>query len=129
MTVLEQIIVDLIDSLPELYARPVIGSTPPEYGISFAYAGGNRDKYMHTAEQSGKALLSVSAKHKYQGAALSVLTQIHDALCGMDKVADAYRICDIRTASAPACAGQEESGQWVYTSSLEVDYFERSKSK
>lgn len=129
MTLLEQMIVDLVDALPQLYAKPVIGSTPPENGISFVYAGGGRDKYMHTAEQSGTALLTVSAKHEWQGTALSVLVQIHDALCGMDRMTDTYRICDIRTASAPTCAGQEESGQWVYTSSLEVSYFERSTNR
>lgn len=122
-SVYDEVLVDVVGRITEQYAQVVIGSTPPENGISIAWTGGQEKRYLHAGAKISMSVV-LNAKHESQLIALNALGRIHAALGSIRRFpqTEHYRIFSIKTQNAPAFAGREQSGQWVYVSSLTVTF-------
>lgn len=106
------------------YAKVTIGPLPPANGISIAWSAGNLNTFFDK-----KAAVSMSAvlnaKHIDQQKAADALGRIHTAL-NMTKsypAASNFQITNIETAGAPSYLGREQNQQWMYGSSLKINFF------
>ncbi|MCD8356260.1 MAG: minor capsid protein [Clostridia bacterium] len=125
-TIYDEILADVITNyFPETCKTTlVVGATPPENSVSVAWTGGNETRYMHSTKFKSDMTIVVNAKNESQLAALQILGRIHQALTSVRRFPnnEKYRIFSIMTQNAPAFAGREESGQWVYVSSLLIRF-------
>lgn len=102
----------------------IIGSMPPDNGISIAWAGG----YLNTFVDKRAAVemsAVLNAKNTDQEKAAALLSDIHTSL-NMRKeypAAENFQITNIETSSAPSYLGREENDQWLYGSSLTVKFY------
>lgn len=102
----------------------IIGSMPPDNGISIAWAGG----YLNTFVDKRAAVemsAVLNAKNTGQEKAAALLSDIHTSL-NMRKeypAAENFQITNIETSSAPSYLGREENEQWLYGSSLTVKFY------
>ncbi|MDO4174553.1 MAG: minor capsid protein [Eubacteriales bacterium] len=114
---------DIISRIPEIGVPLLVGATPAENGVRIAWTGGEEKRYLHGAGKTTMTVV-VNAKHELQLTALHILGQIHTALTSIRRFEPTaeYRIIGVQTQSAPAFAGREKSGQWVYVSSLAVTF-------
>ena len=102
----------------------IIGSMPPENGISIAWAGG----YLNTFVDKRAAVemsVVLNAKNTDQEKAAALLSDIHTSL-NMRKeypAAENFQIYNIETSSAPSYLGREENEHWLYGSSLTVKFY------
>lgn len=122
--VYDMVLLDVIKCIPTQYAQILVGATPAENGIGIAWTGGTEQRYMHSAAAKVTMTVVLNAKHASQLTALNALGKIHAALntiCGLEPT-DSYRIFSIKTQNAPAFAGREKNGQWMYVSSLTVTF-------
>lgn len=122
--VYDKVLLDVISRIPKQYAPILVGATPAENGIGIAWTGGTEKWYRHTSAAKTSMTVVLNAKHKSQATALNALSRIHAAMNAIRRFepTDAYRIFSIKTQNAPAFAGREKSGQWVYVSSLTVTF-------
>lgn len=106
------------------YAKVTIGPLPPDNGISIAWSAGSLNTFMD--KKSSVSMSAVlNAKHRDQQKAADALGRIHTAL-NMTKTypaADNFQITNIETVGAPSYLGREQNQQWLYGSSLEVNFF------
>lgn len=106
------------------YANIIIGSLPPDNGISMAYASGALETYLDK-----KAAVSMSVvlngKHTNQQMVLDALGNIHTYLNMLKKYpqAENFQIANILTISPPNYMGREANDQWLYGSSLDVRFY------
>lgn len=108
------------------YANIVIGSMPPDKGIAMAYANGALETYLNKAATITMTL-ALNGKHNDQRTVLDALGKIHMELNTRKNypATDAYQITNIKTISPPCYIGRDENGQWLYGSSLEIQFFTR----
>lgn len=111
-----------------LYAPVLVGPLPEDNGIAMAVSAGGPDRTF-LRKSGGLYSLSVviNAKHADQVEASDALGRIHQHLTsplrypqGID-----YQITDIQTVGCPSYAGREQNGQWLYVSSVRVNFFVR----
>ena len=109
---------------PAPYANIVVGSLPPDNGISMTWAAGSLNTFMDkNAAVEMSAVLN--GKNTNQQTVSDTLGQIHTFL-NMRKdypAADNFQITNIETISPPSYLGREENNQWLYGSSLAVKFF------
>ena len=106
------------------YAPLVVGSMPPENGISIAWSSGSLNTFFNKrAAVSMTAVLN--CKHSNQKTAANALGALHTFLNMRKKYPSAqnFQITNIKTIGAPVYLGREENNQWLYGSSLEVKFF------
>ena len=122
--VYDMVLLDVIKRIPKQYAPILVGATPAENGIGIAWTGGTEQRYMHSTAAKTAMTVVLNAKHASQLTALNTLGRIHAALNAIRRFepTDSYRIFSIKTQNAPAFAGREKSGQWMYVSSLTVTF-------
>lgn len=106
------------------YSDIVIGSMPPENGISMAYSSGSLETYL---DKKAAVTMSVvlNGKHNNQQTVLDSLGKIHTYL-NMQKTypeTDNFQIVNILTTSPPSYLGREENSQWLYGSSLAIRFY------
>lgn len=106
------------------YSDIVIGSMPPENGISMAYSSGSLETYL---DKKAAVTMSVvlNGKHNNQQTVLDSLGKIHTYL-NMQKTypeTDSFQIVNILTTSPPSYLGREENSQWLYGSSLAIRFY------
>lgn len=120
----DEVLGDIVSRIPEQYASVLIGSTPAENGIGIAWTGGQEKRYINSTAMQTIMTVTLHAKHESQLVALQALGRIHAALTAIRRFPNTghYRIFSIKTQSAPASAGREQSGQWMYVSSLVVTF-------
>lgn len=124
-SVFECVIQDVINAMPQQYAPIVIGAMPAENGICCAFAGGVIEKkYLRSTSVRYNMSVVLNAKHESQAMAELALGSLHASLLRMKRFQpnEEYRIIKIQTQNAPSFAGREESGQWLYTSSISVSF-------
>ena len=106
------------------YSAIVIGSMPPENGISMAYSSGSLETYL---DKKAAVTMSVvlNGKHDNQQTVLDSLGKIHTYL-NMQKTypeTGNFQIVNILTTSPPSYLGREENSQWLYGSSLAIRFY------
>lgn len=111
------------------YSSIVLGTLPPNNGVSIAWASGSLNTFLDK-----KAAVTMSAvlnsKNTDQSAAADVLGKIHTHLNMRNSypATESFQITNIATNSPPSYLGREENNQWLYGSSLEVKFFLKEES-
>lgn len=128
MSVYDDVLMAVLDMAQQTkpYANIVVGSMPSDKGIAMAYANGALETYLNKAATITMTLV-LNGKHSDQQTVLDALGKIHVALntCKNYPASDAYQITNIKTISPPNYLGREENKQWLYGSSLEIQFFMR----
>ena len=112
----------IIDTLGA-YAPVHMGAMPAADGIAMAVTAGREVTRTLAQERTITLDVTLNAKHSNQAAALDALCRIHEALAHLAALpsGEGWQVINIRTGSAPACLGREET-QWLYGSALAVTY-------
>lgn len=103
----------------------VFGALPPDDGISMALATGASDETFLDKGQHYHASVVINAKSADQQNALDWLGKIHEALT-LTKTYDSgtkWQICNIETTGIPMYLSREENSQYLYGSSVRVDFY------
>lgn len=111
----------------EPYGEIVYGTNPPYNGICMiADPSATLDIFKNKGMIKELSIL-INAKHENQKTVYDTLCTIHRGLTKRWSYPNdgEYQIIDIETTSDPNLIGQEESGQWIYGSSVRVRYFWR----
>lgn len=111
-----------------LYAGIVIGSLPPDEGISLTMSTGyaiatdieKSDAYAMYAVLNGKSA--------YQEQVSNALNDIHETLTHRKDYPNVgkYQITNIATVAAPNLIEREQNKQWLYGSSIRIDFYFRN---
>ena len=112
----------------DLYAPILVGSLPEDDGIAMAVSAGGPDRtFLRKAGGLYSMSLVVNAKHTDQAEASNALGRIHEHLTRSLRYPQGtdYQITDIQTVGGPSYAGREQNGQWLYVSSVRVNFFVR----
>jgi len=117
-------ILALLGSL-NLYSTVNVGSLPSDNGISMYIGPGSPDEiYLDKASRNSFSLV-INAKHSNQLTCLGALDNIHSYLTKLKDypVGDGYQILNILTTTSPNYISKEDSGQWIFGSILEVQFY------
>lgn len=119
-------VVGLVQALNP-YAKVLIGPMPADNGIAMAVSTGGPIATELTKAMKYQLTLVLNGKHKDQQIVADTLNGIHEALTRRRAYpnTEAYQITNISTISAPSYIGREENDQWLYGSSLRVDFYYR----
>ena len=103
----------------------VMGALPPDDGISMAIATGASDETFLNKGQRMRASVVINAKSTNQQTALDVLGKIHDALTLTEVYPSGttWQIGNIETTQIPMYLEREQNSQYVYGSSVRVDFY------
>lgn len=128
MSVYDDVLTAVIDLAEQTqpYSNIVIGSLPPENGISIAWSSGNLNTFF-SKNAAVEMTAVLNCKNSSQQTAADTLGTIHTFL-NMRKdypQADNFQITNIETISPPSYLGREENNQWLYGSSLTVKFYLR----
>lgn len=123
---------DVLEAICELadaaqtYSDIVIGSMPPDNGISIAWGASSLNEFMNK-----NAIVTMTAvlngKHCDQKSVSAALGEVHRVLTRRKRYPEAenFQITNISTLGAPIYIGREANSQWLYGSSLRVRFFLR----
>lgn len=106
------------------YSSPVIGSLPPDNGISIAWSSGSLNTFMD--KQATVEMTAVlNAKNTNAQTVSDTLGAAHVYLNRLTSYpsAENFQITNIETISPPSYLGREENNQWLYGSSLQIKFF------
>lgn len=106
------------------YSKVIIGSLPPQNGISIAWASSSNNEFF-TKRSVVEMTAVLNGKHEKQKTVADGLGAIHTSLSMRKQypTADNFQITNISTLSAPTYLGREENKEWLYGSSLRVKFF------
>ena len=106
------------------YSKVVIGSMPPHNGISIAWTSSSNNEFF-TKRAAVEMTAVLNGKHTKQKTVADGLGKIHTGLSMRKQYpsAENYQITNISTISAPTYLGREENNDWLYGSSLRVNFF------
>lgn len=125
--VLEAVIRLVVENL-NLYDNIVIGSLPPDNGISFAWGSGSLNTFL--SKNSAVEMQAVlNGKNSNQEMVSDILGNIHVFLNSLHDypTSDTYQITNIETIRPPFYLGREENSQWLYASSLSIKFYLKNK--
>lgn len=108
------------------YSAIVIGSMPPDDGISIVWSASSLNEFLNkNAVVTMTAVLN--GKHSNQKSVSEALGEIHRVLTRRKAYPEAenFQITNISTVGAPIYIGREANNQWLYGSSLRVRFFLR----
>ena len=118
-------VISMVNTMtPSAYADVVVGSLPPNNGISMTWGSGSLNTFMDK-NAAVEMIAVLNGKHTNQQIVSDTLGQIHIFL-NMRKdypADDNFQITNIETISPPCYLGREENNQWLYGSSLAVKFF------
>ncbi len=109
------------------YANIIIGNTPPTNGISMIISSGS--PYLTDLQKGMLYSLNImlNAKHTNQDTAFDTLSNIHKYLTKKTSYPNQenYQITDISTFSTPSLLLREENGDFVFGSTLNIQFYWR----
>ena len=120
-------VLDALQMLIAAHAFGVaVGALPAENGFSMAVSAG---RVLETTLANGCTLaldVALNAKYSNPQTGLDALCGIHEALTALDRLpmGNGWQMIAIRTGGAPGYLGRE-GGQWLYASTLTVEYTTR----
>lgn len=128
MSVYEDVLAAVINLAEQTspYSNIVIGSMPPENGISIAWSSSSLHTFLD--KKAAVAMTAVlNGKNADQQIAADALGTIHTYLNRLKEYpkTDTFQITNIETTGAPVYLGREENNQWLYGSSLAVKFYLR----
>lgn len=109
------------------YASLVLNPLPADNGISFAPTGGVDETIFATLDAVCYSDVVLNAKHLNRETAYDTLARIHEMLTKL-KVFTAgtnYEIIGIKTISKPQYLSECDNGQYLFGSSLRINYYRR----
>lgn len=109
------------------YATLTLNPLPISNGISFAPAGGATETTFATRDAVCYSDVVLNAKHSNRQTAFDTLSRIHEMLTKL-KVFTAgsnYEIIGIGTISSPQYLSEGDNGQYLFGSSLRINYYRR----
>lgn len=109
------------------YATLTDSPLPADNGISFAPAGGATETMFATRDAVCYSDVVLNAKHLNRETAYDTLSRIHEMLTKL-KVFTAgtnYEIIGIDTISSPQYLSEGDNGQYLFGSSLRINYYRR----
>ena len=109
------------------YASLVLNPLPADNGISFAPAGGATETMFATRDAVCYSDVVLNAKHLNRETAYDTLARIHEMLTKL-KVFTAgsnYEIIGIDTIASPQYLSEGDNGQYLFGSSLRINYYRR----
>ena len=119
-------VVDLAQ-IDGLYANIVVGSLPADNGVSMAIGAGHPTATDLVKGMAYELDIVLNTKHRNQRTAFAALCQIHDKLTKATDYPNepAFQITNISTTAAPNYIDREDTGQWLYGSTLRVNFYYR----
>lgn len=127
MSVINSVLLDVIGlaQINGLYCDIVIGSMPPDNGISIAIGAGGPSTTFLTKGMAYEIYCVINGKNTDAQTVSDALNDIHQALTQTKTypTGATYQITDIETVATPAYSGREENSQWLYSSSVRVKFF------
>lgn len=121
-------VIALAQETPTAYADIVVGSLPPDEGICItASAGSPRATDLERAN-AFTVYAVLNAKSADQKKAADALGDIHEKLTHRHDYPNTanYQITNIGTVAAPSLIGREANSQWLYGSSIRIDFYFRN---
>ena len=109
------------------YAALVLNPMPAVNGISYAPAGGATQTMFATRDAVCYIDVVLNAKHSDRQLAYDTLARIHEMLTKL-KVFTAgsnYEIIGIDTIASPQYLSEGDNGQYLFGSSLRINYYRR----
>ena len=109
------------------YAALTLNPLPADNGISFAPTGGVDETIFATLDAVCYSDVVLNAKHLNRETAYDTLARIHEMLTKL-KVFTAgtnYEIIGIKTISKPQYLSEGDNGQYLFGSSLRINYYRR----
>lgn len=129
MSVINDVLNTVIDLAEETmpYADIIIGNTPPTNGLAMFVSSGGADLTDLNKGMIYSLHVMANAKHTNQETAFDALCGIHEHLTKTKSYPNEtdYQITDISTFSAPTLIGREENGDYVFGSTLNVQFYWR----
>ncbi len=103
----------------------VFGALPPDDGISMALATGASDETFLNKGQNYHASVVINAKSADQLNALEWLSAIHETLTLTEEYPswESWQISNIETTGIPMYLTREENQQYVYGSTVRIDFY------
>lgn len=124
MSVINDILSAVIDMAEATnpYATIIVGSLPPDNGLSMTFGAGGVNTTTLEKTICYDFSVVLNGKHSSQKTVSDALCNIHAALTQTKTypATSAYQIADISTIATPSYLDREDSGQWLYGSSLRV---------
>lgn len=103
-----------------------VGSMPPDNGVAMTAQGGVNEIAL---DNGGRGVLTVTlnGKNANQQTVISTLNSIHARLTRRQDFPSGadWQIYSVKTISSPRLIGREANSQWLYGSSLTVNFSER----
>ena len=108
------------------YANIIIGSLPPDNGICITGSSSPDETYL-CKDMLMSMDVVLNGKHTNQQTLSNALGAIHVALTKTMEYPQTseYQITNISTVAAPRLLDREQNSQWLYGSSLRVDFYWR----
>ena len=120
-------IIDMAEDQTELYTNIILGNTPPTDGIAMFVSSGMPD--ITDLEKGMIVSMNVmcNAKHRSQDEAYNALYKIHDRLTKTKNYPnkDKYQITNVSTVTYPNLLLREQNGEYIYGSTLNVNFYWR----
>ncbi len=122
-------IIQAVKTLATSYAAPYtsidLGAMPEDNGLAMYLGPGAPDEEYLNRSSLNSIDVVLNGKHSNQQTVLQALSNIHKALTQLKSYSsgEGWKITNIRTTTAPNYIGQEDSGQWLYGSILEVQFY------
>lgn len=117
----------LITSSAIGYAVLTFSPLPASNGISFAPAGGATETTFATRDAVCYSDVVLNAKHSNRQTAYDTLSRIHEMLTKLTTFTAGtnYEIIGIDTISSPQYLSEGDNGQYLFGSSLRINYYRR----
>ncbi len=109
------------------YATVTLDPLPVDNGISFSPAGGATETMFATRDAVCYSDVVLNAKHTSKQTAYDTLARIHEMLTKLKTFTAGtnYEIIGIDTISSPQYLSEGDNGQYLFGSSLRINYYRR----
>ena len=120
----------LAQETPGIYSKILIAAMPKDNGICMYEGAGAPVNHFIAKDSYNRSYVTLNAKHRDQEMALKAIKGIHTYLTmlgdypqDMDAAGGFWQIADVTTSTAVNFIGQEENGQYLYGSILQVNFY------
>lgn len=109
------------------YATITLDPLPADNGISFTPSGGSTETTFATLDAICYSDVVLNAKHSNRQTVYDTLCRIHEMLTKLETftAGTTYEIIGIQTISSPQYISIGDNGQYLFGSSLRINYYRR----
>lgn len=110
-----------------LFAPITVGALPATNGLCMTIGSGSDGEIYRNASAYSTLTIVFNGKNKDQSTLLDTLGRVHKRLTTNWNYpqTDEFQITAIETDAAPAYLDRDDSGEWLYGSSLRINYYRR----